>query len=211
MDRFEKVNRIKKIEDIIKHCNEKIAEYKSKIAEIENYKNESKKELIIKDIIKHCNEKIAEYKSKIAEIENYKWEAQEELIRNSKSELTVFMGTRKSKKTLVAPIDIYYDVDLGLTRTIADTSKRATADVNLEKFFSHYLLNRKDSYYKMIGGVSYILEAIINDMFSKKIYNSWNEVKEDLLKINEMYDAPQFDEKLENYKKRVLEKNNSKE
>ncbi len=176
MDRHEKVNNIKKLDDIIKHCDDKIAEYQSKIAEIESIKEEKKQEL--------------------------------EKAKSAKSELVVFLGSRRSNRNGVSPIDIYYAADFGNLRTSVDTSKRATADVDLGNFLYSFTHAKNKSYYEIIFYTAAAFEMLLNDMFTKKTYNSWNEVKEDLLKINELYDAPKMNEGFTAYKKRILGKNN---
>ena len=51
-----------------------------------------------------------------------------------------------------------------------------------------------------------IIKSIIENLFATHEYHSWEEVKKDLLKLEDMYERPQYRETEDRYKERVLKR-----
>ncbi len=139
---------------------------------------------------------IKKYQQKIEEIKLATNEIEKKLD-NMKSDLTILVCVYKSS---IGTIYIYYDADIERTRSSMDTLENV--DIDLHDFFANY--NRSLIYAK--HHPSKIMGFIIDDMLSKKEYQSWDEVKKDLLKLEEKYRRPATNERSSDYYRRVITK-----
>ncbi len=169
------------------------------------------------EMAKQCDVEIKEAEDKIKQLNQNK---QDILIDADKieSDLTVILGKFQSSKNPWNTINVCYDADLGRIRqTITDTwNERGEENVpilpdtfiDLSKFFRRcddgfrfHRLTRDLSVYNIRAS---ILDSIIKDMMLKKEYQSWDEIKEDLKMIEELYSYPLENETSYAYVKRVI-------
>jgi hypothetical protein len=104
----------------------------------------------------------------------------------------------------------YYLADLDIIQTYRSNSydNYDQNAVDLRSFFSHIGLpktNEIDTSITLWFTIE-IIRKIINDLFSKKEYHTWKEVKIDIEKISENYKYPEYRETHQKYEKRVLKK-----
>ena len=88
---------------------------------------------------------------------------------------------------------LYYLMELDEIESLSSDKQSGYADIDLSKMFDKFRFPmdergdiRTNSH--MAKRSRAIMRSIIDDMFSKKAYQSWSEVKEDLLKVQASYE-----------------------
>ena len=103
---------------------------------------------------------------------------------------------------------LYYYADLDqIAEDWTSTRKDILPDaIDLRDFFKDYgfddNLHRVD-FFEVQSSALDILSTILLDMFSKKNYANWDEVKEDLKKLGTLYQKPEYHEKKASYQKKI--------
>ena len=146
------------------------------------------------------NRKIRDYQNKIEEMKMTTAE-NEKKMDEMKSDFTILIcispfhnGEEKDY--------VYYDADLKRARTSNNTP--LNADIDLHEFFTNYTKSDDRRLIYAHHHPARIMEYIIDDMFSKKEYKSWSEVKEDLLNLEETYRRPFVNEWPSDYYRNVI-------
>lgn len=107
--------------------------------------------------------------------------------------------------------NLYYLADLDIPEQKVAFNKNEFLDgtIDFREFFGEIGLPNSAWIYESIALylARGILAEIVNYMFSVKQYNSWDEVREDLINISESYSKPEWHETPGSYRTRVLNNN----